>query len=1206
MIIDKLIKLKWIEIFGIAILYFLAAKIGLLLQIEGTNVSPVWPPSGLAFAILFLFGKEYSLGIFIGAFVANIFGFENNPDSELTQNIVISFLIAIGNTLEAFVGLWFLNKLKIQGKLLDNYSNIFKLIFSVGISCAIAAIIGSTSLLIFNRIDLHLYPTVLRTWYLGDFSGLILFSPTIIVFYQYWNEKINFNKLIELTGLGVVIGFLTYYLFIDQYFLNFLKLAPYLIIPLLLWSSFRFGNKELLFFILIISLFSIIGTIQKKGSFFNLDLNQSLLELEFFILIITSSFLALKSTLNGQINSLQKLEVWNKDLELKIIEGVKETYAIKESYEEASKTVKLGYWEWDVITNQVIWSKEMYKLFEVPLDKKDINFETYLDMVHEDDRDIVMKTIELAFKEKRSYEIIHRIKNKNSFEKWIKGNGKVVLDENKNVIKLSGTALDISELKQQENLANQYKTMVQGAIDPIFSINLRGEIDTWNNGARQLFGYEEAEIIGKNYAILAPKDKIEEIENIIKKIQFNENLPPFETVRKNKKGDLIEIEETDSPIKDSSGITIGIAIIARDNTFKKQKEEQKFKLIVESAPNAMILINKKGIIELINGQTERLFGYTRAELIGKSMEMLLPEKYRDIHPTHRENFHKNPQARSMGAGRELYAVHKSGYEIPVEIGLNPIQTSEELQVLASIIDISERKKIEEKNSEVKLAEESIKMKDRFLANMSHEIRTPMNAIIGFSDLLARTSLTGEQAQFVKLVKSSGENLLTIINDILDFSKIEAGKLSLEKVPINISNILLSLYEIMQVKAADKNIELKFNFEKIEHPFVLGDSIRLSQILMNLISNAIKFTEKGKVELNVSSKLTGENKCEIIFEIKDSGIGIDKQNLESIFERFHQAESDITRKFGGTGLGLSITKNIVDLHNGTIAIESTKGEGSTFTVTIPYYIIKKEEYSNLNQQRQFKLKNLKSFEIKILLVEDNILNQKLVGTVLNKIGVDFELASNGRVATEILSKKSFSLILMDLQMPEMDGYEATNIIRNTLKLKTPILAMTAHALAGEKDKCIELGMNDYLSKPFKPVELITRIITLCKINLSSVESIEQEEEDEKLIDLDYLKENTDNDKELINQMVSIFIFQAPKEIKNIRKLFVENKMEDMAKVSHKMKSTVSIFGLKRTVALLNELELFINEDHKMENVASKIDLIESDVNTAILELRDIQL
>jgi signal transduction histidine kinase/ActR/RegA family two-component response regulator len=385
-------------------------------------------------------------------------------------------------------------------------------------------------------------------------------------------------------------------------------------------------------------------------------------------------------------------------------------------------------------------------------------------------------------------------------------------------------------------------------------------------------------------------------------------------------------------------------------------------------------------------------------------------------------------------------------------------------------DINKRERLEkELIITQKKAEEAAIIKEQFMANMSHEIRTPLNAILGFNSRLNQTHLDEEQKEYAEAVQSSGENLLAIVNDILDFSKIEAGMVKIEEIQFNLSDLLQSVVTMFKGQAKEKKVNLELKIKENVPLSIVGDPTRLTQILINLIGNAFKFTEKGSINLCIDILQANETNSVIKFSVKDTGIGISEEKISEIFERFTQAKSDTSRIYGGTGLGLSIAKKLVEIQSGEIQVESVKGEGSIFSFHIPYKTA--NELTNEKIKTEEPIYNTSiDAHIKVLVAEDNLLNQKLAAFMLKDWGAEYDICNNGKLAIEKLKTNSYDIVLMDIQMPEMNGYEATEHIRNTLKLTLPIIAMTAHALPGEREKCLSFGMTDYISKPIKENDL----------------------------------------------------------------------------------------------------------------------------------------
>ena len=403
-------------------------------------------------------------------------------------------------------------------------------------------------------------------------------------------------------------------------------------------------------------------------------------------------------------------------------------------------------------------------------------------------------------------------------------------------------------------------------------------------------------------------------------------------------------------------------------------------------------------------------------------------------------------------------------------------------------DVTAQKRISAELSEAKskaetatrIAEDAVKSKQQFLSNMSHEIRTPMNAIMGFTQVLSKTDLSEKQKEYLQAIKISGDTLIVLINDILDLAKVDAGKMTFEQIPFKMATSLSAMLHLFETKIQEKNLELVIDYDTTIPEVLLGDHIRLHQIILNLVSNAVKFTSKGKITVRVQMISEDNVQAAIEFEITDTGIGISENKISTIFENFQQASNSTSKLFGGSGLGLAIAKQLIEGQNGEISVKSRIDEGSTFSFTLNFLKTKTETDSDSIREETI-VTETEIRNIKILVVEDMALNQLLMKTILDDFEFECDIADNGKIAIEKLQAKSYDIILMDLQMPVMNGFEATEYIRNEMKSTIPIIALTADVTTMDLEKCKSIGMNDYVSKPVDEKILYRKIVSLAKKN-----------------------------------------------------------------------------------------------------------------------------
>ncbi len=510
--------------------------------------------------------------------------------------------------------------------------------------------------------------------------------------------------------------------------------------------------------------------------------------------------------------------------------------------------------------------------------------------------------------------------------------------------------------------------------------------------------------------------------------------------------------------------------------------------VLTTVVDGIITIDSKRIVKTYNPAAERIFGYTADEVIGQNIKILMPEPYKTEHDQYIENYITTKKAKIIGVGRETSGRRKNGQIFPMELGVNDFEIHGNKMFVSSIRDITERKNaelkvvkaskaLEMKNIELEaareLAERANILKSEFVATVSHEIRTPMNGIMGMTELLSETKLDPVQTSYLDTVKKSSEVLLNIINDILDISRIESDKLNLENISFDLYEIISDLVNLLSAKAREKNIDIKVNFDNSLPKYFIGDPLRLKQIINNLMNNAIKFTDQGYISLIIKEVPDDNNLFKkLLIIVEDTGVGIPLNSQSKLFQKFSQADSSTTRKYGGAGLGLAICKQLIEMMGGNIGLESIEGKGSKFWINLKLPVdlqggIKKN--TEIQQNGIFKDK-------KLLVVEDNPVNRDFILAVLKNTGAVISTAENGKIAIDMVKENMYDLILMDCQMPEMDGYAATKAIRkmeasSEIKKRNIIIAVTANAMKGDKEKCLDAGMDDYTSKPVKKQVLL---------------------------------------------------------------------------------------------------------------------------------------
>jgi PAS domain S-box-containing protein len=667
---------------------------------------------------------------------------------------------------------------------------------------------------------------------------------------------------------------------------------------------------------------------------------------------------------------------------------------------------------------------------------------------------------------------------------------------------------------------------------------------------------------------------------------------------------------------------LGVVIVARDVTAQKLLSKYSLSLI-EASLDPLVTISTEGKITDMNEATVNITGIPREKLTGTDFfdYFTEPQKAREVY---QEVFAKGSVADSP-----LTLRHKNGKLTDVLFN-GSVYKDDRGNVLGVVIvarDVTDQKIIATELTEAKvfaelatgiaeeakhkaesatrIAEDAVKAKQQFLSNMSHEIRTPMNAIIGFTKVVLKTDLSAKQKEYLSAIKISGDALIVLINDILDLAKVDAGKMTFEQTPFKMASSLSAMLHLFETKIQEKNLELVKEYDKQIPEVLVGDPARLHQIILNLVSNAVKFTTIGKITVRVTLLKEDEETATIEFAVTDTGIGIAENKLQNIFENFEQATSGTSRLYGGTGLGLAIVKQLVEPQGGSISVKSKMDEGSTFSFTLTFQKTKAEaELETEMMELDSEIKN-----IKVLVVEDIALNQLLMKTLLDDFGFERDIAANGKIAIEKLQTKSYDIILMDLQMPEMNGFEATDYIRNKMNSKIPIIALTADVTTVDLAKCKAVGMNDYIAKPIDEKLLYSKIVGLVKkpilIRYNDLEgSGNAQSHKSKCTDLTYLNRLTKSDSRLMMEMITLYLKQTPPLISAMKQSLLEKDWRSLHSAAHKIVPSFAVVGINPDFEnIAKQIQEYARTQQQTEGILDLVLQIENVCAQACQELEE---
>jgi PAS domain S-box-containing protein len=989
----------------------------------------------------------------------------------------------------------------------------------------------------------------------------------------------------------------------------------------------------------------------------------------------------------------------------------------------------------------------------------------YAKVLHPEDRDRVLAEYRRTRDTDEPFRAEYRMIARDGTVHWYLDEATVICDETGHPAYFHGFLLDITEQKelaealrsseQELRRQKQYvETLVEINPTAIVAVDRDGTVTSWNLAAEELFGYSISEAIGRNVDELVfgregLRSEAVSYEEVLRVGRFH-----TVTQRTRRDGTLADVELIVVPVIEEGEATGYLAIYHDISELQRQK--QYYESLLEVSPTAVITVDPEHKVASWNPAAEKLFGYTREEAVGQDVDSLVA----NVEAIHQEAVQLSRQTEEAGQMQlTTRRTRKDGSLVDVDVRAAPIHLGDEMVGLYALYhDISELQRAREQ------AEAATQAKSAFLATMSHEIRTPMNAVIGMTELLLDTDLTPEQRSHAEVIRGSGEGLMTIIDDLLDFSKIEAGRLELESRPVDLRGCVESALELVAASASSKGLDLAYTIDPDTPQAIVGDATRLRQILVNLLNNAVKFTDEGEVVLSVQEEEPESDdgevgpKHKLHFAVRDSGIGIPEGRLSKLFESFSQVDASTTRRYGGTGLGLAISKRLSELMGGTIWVESRVGEGSIFHVTIeavaasgpvpaherdapqlrgrrilivddnttnrrilsrqldswgilardtPYPtqalewirrgdhfdlaildmqmpemdgVALAEEIRRYRDARALPLVMLTSLgtrevgragaefaayltkpikpaqlydtlmnvfgaapagvqapapgeepaeqlaarmPLRILVAEDNAVNQQLALLLLKKIGYRADVAMNGFDALDALERERYDLVLMDVQMPEMDGLEATRHIHERWPegpSRPHVIAVTANAMPEEREACLAAGMDDYLSKPIRMEEL-TAALSRCRPHISApptaigtgsgvgAQSSPIDPEPPRPprraavlqpAALDRLIKITGDDPDLLTSLIETFSNDVPRLVDSARRGLQQGRPDEVRRAAHTLKSNGAVFGAMRFSELSRTLESLASSG-TLEGMADLIAQLEAEYDAVRIAL-----
>ncbi len=873
------------------------------------SASPVWPPAGIALAALLLLGYRAWPAIFVGAFLVNV---------TTAGNVATSLAVASGNTLEAVCGAWLVNRFAGGTTVFDRPQGVFKFALAAAVSTIISPAFGVTSLALAGFADWTNYGAIWLTWWLGDTTGDLLIAPLIILWSIASKRRWNRRDAVEVGILLLLLCVLSEAVFGGWLTISARNYPIGLISgPIVIWMAFRFTQRETATGIFILSAIAIWGTLHGFGPFVGEAENQSLLALQSWTAVLTISAMALSAGMAERGRAEEALRESEAHVSL------------------AANAANLGLWFWN-IRDDKLWVTEQWRRLFGFAESEPVSFDRVLQVVHPEDRQRTKQLVQQMFEGGGGeYENEYRITRPDGSTRWMAGHGSVELDECGKPAFARGMSRDITLRKQAEDALREseerFRTVANAAPVMIWMSGTDKACTFFNKGWLGFTGRKLEQELGNGWADGVHREDFDRCHKVYESC-FDARQPfTMEYRLRRHDGEYRWILDTGTPRFADDGAFLGYIGSCIDITERKRGEE-KFRLVLDAAPNAMIMVDSAGVISFANARAETVFGYSLSELIGHPIETLIPERFRDRHAGYRKGFHSEPSSRAMGAGRDLFGRRKDGSEFPVEVGLNPIHTEQGLFVLASVIDITARKQaeLEHERQNMELARVNrVAVMGELAASLAHEVNNPIGAIVANASagqrLLAAGKIgTDQLTELLGDIVADGRRAGQVIQGVRNMVRKDAARRAL----IQIGAIIRELIRIVHADAIEREVKVTDEVDS-DAGQVWGDPVQLLQVLLNLTINAFEAMSAVRPNARRIVIRAGRNgNGDILVSVRDSGPGFPSGMVEQLFEPFFSTKSE------GTGMGLAISRSIIEAHGGTLSGENCHEGGACFTVCLP--------------------------------------------------------------------------------------------------------------------------------------------------------------------------------------------------------------------------------------------------------------------------------